>query len=176
VSSSVVGALVVVIGLGGLLAAQSPSHVHVSGHSTTLPIVSTTSRPKTNTTTTTRPPGKTTSTTTGTTPSPGTTPTTGTTPTADNHGGTTQPGPGATTPPPAAPSTTTYTSNGGRITVTFANGSLTLDSSTPSAGYQTDVHNDAPDDVEVRFDNGSRESRIRIRVQDGAIQKEITEN
>ncbi len=61
--------------------------------------------------------------------------------------------------------------------MTFANGSLRLDSSTPAAGYQTEIHSQAPDDVEVRFNNGSREFRIRIRVKDGVVQPaEITEN
>ena len=179
VASSAVGALVVVLGVGGVLAAQNPGHVKVQGPATTLPVVSTTTtRPHTTTTSTTRPPG-TTTTTTVTTPGTGTTPGIGTTPvtpTTANHGGTTQPGSTSTTRPPAAPSTTTYTSIGGRITVTFANGSLTLDSTHATAGYQTEVHNQAPDDVEVRFNNGSRESRIRLRVKDGVVQKEITEN
>lgn len=177
VSSGVVGALVVVLGLGGLFAAQRPGRVRVEGHPTTLPGVSTTSTSPKSSTTTTRPPGKATSTTTATTP--GTTPGTGATPvtpTSQGHSGTTQPGTGSTKPPPAAPSTTTYRSIGGSITVAFANGALTLDSSKASAGYQTDVHNQDPDDVEVRFNNGTREYRIRVRVQNGVVQKEITEN
>jgi hypothetical protein len=100
------------------------------------------------------------------------------TPTTIDNSGTSQPSSGSTptSTPPAAPSTKTYSSIGGRITVTFADGALTLDASTATAGWQTDVHNQDPDDVEVRFSNGNRESRIRIRVQNGVVQKEITES
>jgi cytoskeletal protein RodZ len=167
VSSGVVGALVVVLGAGALLAGQN-SHLDVRGHPTTLPASSSTSSTL-ETTTTHLPTGSST-----TTP---TSPGTPTTPSTDDRGGTSLPGAGSTTTPPsAAPVTTTYTAIGGRVTITFARGALTLDSSTPTAGYQVEVHKQDPDDVEVRFSNGSRESRIRIRVQNGAVEKEIVES
>jgi hypothetical protein len=176
VTSSVVGALVVVVGVGVLLAGQGTSRIHVEGPPTTLaPTVVTPSTRKANPTTTVPPSGGTT--TTVTSPSVTTPDTTPGTPTTGDHGGTSQPTSGSTptSKPPAAPSTKTYTSIGGRITVTFANGTLTLDSSHATAGYQTELHKQDPDDVEVRFSSGNRESRIRIRVQNGVVQKEITE-
>ena len=171
VASSALGAVVVVAGISGLLAGQHSNRVQVEGPSTVPSTLSTSTTRKAGTTTTTPPRGATT-TTTATSPTAGSTPAT---PTTDDRGGTTQPGPGSSTPP-AAPSTKTYTAIGGRITVTFARGALTLDSYAASAGYQADVHNQDPDDVEVRFSNGNRESRIRIRVQNGAVQQEITES
>ena len=99
------------------------------------------------------------------------------TPTTGGHGGTSAPGAGSTTTPTVAtPSTNTYTSVGGNITVTFARGALTLDATKPAAGYQADVHTNKPDDVEVRFSNGTRESRIRIRIENGQVRTEITAN
>jgi cytoskeletal protein RodZ len=163
ISSTVVGSLVVVLGLGALVTGPGTNdQVDVQGNPTTLPSTSTpTTRQPTTTTTST----------------PGTTPTTPSTPTTDDGPGTSQPGPDSTTkPPPAAPVTKTYTAIGGRVTVTLANGALTLDSYPPTAGYQAEVHNQDPDDVEVRFSNGDNESRIRVRVQNGTMQPEIDES
>jgi hypothetical protein len=96
--------------------------------------------------------------------SPDSTPTT-----PDDHGGSTP----TTT---AAPSTKTYTSVGGRATIRFANGRLTLVSHAPTAGYTEEIHTNKPDDIELRFTTGDgRESRIRVRVQDGHVEPEITE-
>lgn len=163
IASGALGTVVVLVGIVGVLGGQSPGRIDVQGHPTTLPAPSSTSSTtRTSTTPTTR---------------ASTSTTTATTPTTDDHAGTSQPGSGSTTTPTfAPPSTKTYSSIGGRVTVTFANGALTLDSSMPAAGYQTDVHKQDPDDVEVRFSNANRESRIRIRVQSGAVQKEITES
>jgi hypothetical protein len=84
-----------------------------------------------------------------------------------------------TTPPPAsdAPAAVsqTFTSAGGSIEVTLANGSLTLDDVTPAAGYTTDVHDGGGERVEVRFfDAQGKEWRIRIEVAGSAMTQEIT--
>ena len=79
-----------------------------------------------------------------------------------------------TTFPPS--STKTYKAIGGHATITFANGRLTLVSYAPAAGYQPDLRTNTSSEIEIRFSNGKHESRIRIRVQDGALRPEISEN
>ena len=89
----------------------------------------------------------------------------------------TSPGDGGTaTPTPPAATTTTYTSGveGGSITVSFANGVVSLVTSTPTAGYTASLHDNGPSRVEVRFNNGSGEWRIRVDVVNGALVPEIT--
>jgi cytoskeletal protein RodZ len=182
VSTSVLGVLAVLSAGAVVVQDHSTSHVNIESHTpssvptptktpvSTSPGVSTTTKSPLTTTPTTRP-----TTTNGnglvgplpTSTSPPTTPTS-----HDDHGGT-------TTPPstaPVPPATKTYTSIGGRVTIRFANGRLTLVSYTPSAGYTTEVHTNTPTDIELRFSNGGSESRIRVRVQDGQLRPEITEN
>jgi hypothetical protein len=79
-----------------------------------------------------------------------------------------------TTQPPASDST--YTSDGGSIVVHFADGAVSLVSSAAAAGYTTEVHDNGPTRVEVRFNNGSTEWRIRVDVVNGALQPEITQH
>ncbi len=85
-------------------------------------------------------------------------------------------GDGAATTPttPPAGTTTSYTSDGGSITVSFVNGVVSLVSSTPTAGYSATVHDNGPTRVEVRFDNGTGEWRIRVDVVNGALVPEVT--
>ena len=192
VSTSVLGVLVV-LGAGAVVVKdQSPSHVNIQGPSgstvsttktaTSTSRASTTTRPRPTTPTTT--PADHTSTsqngggviggTRPTTPNsvpnstPNSTPTSGTRP--GDHGGTTP------TTVAAPPSTKTYASTGGKATIRFANGKLTLVSYTAAAGYTPEVHTNKPDDIEVRFSNGNAESRIRVRVQDGQVEPEIENN
>src|SRR5207342_873117 len=103
VTSGIVGSLVIVVGLGGLLVGQDSNKVDVQGNPTTLSSTSTPTTRKSTTSTTTTPKSTPPSTSTPDT-SPDTTPT----PTTDDHGGTSQPGSGTSTPPPAAPVTKTY--------------------------------------------------------------------
>jgi len=167
-------AVVVVLGLAGLLGGGRTSHVNVQQRSPTLPITATTP----STPTTLQP-----STSTGqpvpasSTPAPSLT--TPTSPATEHGGGPATAGPGSTTRPPVTPppATHTYRSAGGSVTVTFAHGTLTLDSYPPAAGYQAEVHTNDPSDVEVRFANGTTEWRIRVRVENGRLQPaEITNN
>ena len=195
VSTSVLGVLVV-LGAGAVVVQdQSESHVNIQGPTQTS--VSTPSKTSTSvhprvTTSTTSGPHDTTPTTTpadhtsttrssggvtGGTPgtTPRSTPASGSTP--DGHGGgNSGGGNNQTTTTVAAPSTETYTSAGGRATVRFANGKLTLVSYTAAAGYTPEVHTNTADDVEVRFSNDTTEWRIRVRVQDGRVESEIKEN
>ncbi len=112
----------------------------------------------------------------------------------DDHGndeptGVTTPSvPDATPPtaPEAAPATTTpaataidqaYTSEGGSITVTLVNGQVSLTGSSPAPGFTEEVHDNGPSRVEVRFNNGQTEWRIRVDVVNGALgQPEITQH
>jgi len=165
VSTSVLGALVVVAGAAALLRHDPGSRVDVRGRpnptvATLAPASSTTSTTHRNTTTSSVPRNAI------TVPAPAVT-----TPTAPPTT------PGTTpAPAPAAPQTKTYASTGGRITIRFANGRLTLAKVSPAPGYTTDLHKQAADDVEVRFHNASHESRIRVRVENGLLSPEISEN
>ena len=133
---------------------HSTSHVNIESHTpssvstptksptSTVPNVSTTTTTTPRSTVTTAPDTRTT--TTNGNGIVGPLPTTSTpppsTPTShDDHGGTTTP---ASTAPVA--STKTYTSTGGRATIRFANGRLTLVSYSASAGYTTEVHTNTP--------------------------------
>jgi hypothetical protein len=80
--------------------------------------------------------------------------------------------------PPTQPAATdsTYTSDGGSIVVQLADGAVSLVSSSPAAGYTTEVHDNGPTRVEVRFSNGTIEWRIRVDVVNGALQPEITQH
>jgi hypothetical protein len=113
----------------------------------------------------------------------------------DDHGndqptGVTTPSvPDATPPtePEVAPATTTpsassieqasYTSDGGSITVELVNGQVSLTGSSPAPGFTDEVHDNGPTRVEVRFNNGQVEWRIRVDVVNGALgQPEITKH
>jgi hypothetical protein len=83
----------------------------------------------------------------------------------------------ATTSPTSAPvEDVTYTSDGGSIVVHFADGAVSLVSSSPAAGYTAEVHDNGPTRVEVRFSNGTIEWRIRVDVVNGGLQPEITQH
>ena len=69
-----------------------------------------------------------------------------------------------------------FSSAGGSITVTVSNGALSLASSSPAAAYGSEVHDNGPSRVEVRFTNGQTEWRIRIELGSGALTSEITQH
>jgi hypothetical protein len=104
--------------------------------------------------------------------------------TADDHGndaGAALPGATESTAPPvtesaAAPSQTSFTSDGGSIVVTVTNGRVSLASSSPAPGYGVEVHDNGPTRVEVRFDNGQTEWRVRVDVVDDRLVPEITQH
>jgi hypothetical protein len=69
--------------------------------------------------------------------------------------------------------TSTYTAPGGRATVRVSGGVLTLVDFSANPGYAAEVEKSEPDDVEVRFRPASGpESRIRVRLQNGAVSAE----
>ncbi len=83
-----------------------------------------------------------------------------------------------TSPPPTAPTTTvapapdpitqTYSSAGGSITLRWDGAALTLLDVTPAAGFGSEVEDERPDRIRVRFE-GDGDFRIEIRVVDGQI-------
>ena len=83
-----------------------------------------------------------------------------------------------TSPPPTAPTTTvapapepitqTYSSAGGSITLRWDGAALTLLDVTPAAGFDSEVEDERPDRIRVRFE-GDGDFRIEIRVVDGQI-------
>jgi hypothetical protein len=78
-------------------------------------------------------------------------------------------------PAPAEPLTQTFTSTGGSIEVTLADGALSLGPVTPAAGFTVEVHDAEADRVEVRFfDAQGNEWRIRVEAAGGAMTQEIT--
>ena len=83
---------------------------------------------------------------------------------SDGGGGTNSP----------APENHTYTSDGGSITVRFADGALSLLSTHPATGFSSDVNDRGPTRVEVRFDDGTTEWQIRVDVINGHLSVEIT--
>jgi hypothetical protein len=86
----------------------------------------------------------------------------------------TTPEPGPTTAP--VNSDTPYASAGGSIVVHRSGSTISLGSSTPAAGYTQEVHDNGPTRVEVRFDNGATEWRIRVDLVDGELEAETTQH
>jgi hypothetical protein len=79
-------------------------------------------------------------------------------------------------PVPGPAVTQTFTSVGGSIEVTMTGGTISLASSSPAAGFAAEVHDNGPTRVEVRFQGGDVEWRIRIELIDGALTSEITQH
>jgi hypothetical protein len=88
------------------------------------------------------------------------------------------PGPGTVPAPAPAPAVEqAFSSAGGSITVTVANGAVSLASSSPAPGFTAEVHDNGPSRVEVRFfSSGGQEWRIRIELRGGGLTSEITEH
>ena len=73
-------------------------------------------------------------------------------------------------------SDTPYASAGGSIVVHRSGSAISLGSSTPAAGYTQEVHDNGPTRVEVRFDNGQTEWRIRVELVNGELEAETTQH
>jgi hypothetical protein len=72
----------------------------------------------------------------------------------------------APTAPPPAPTTETVPSSGGSITYRWNGTSLTLVSTDPAPDHTSDIEDESPTRLRVRFE-GPNESRIEVRVEDG---------
>ena len=80
-------------------------------------------------------------------------------------------------PTPAPAFDQAFSSAGGSITVTVANGAVSLASSSPAAGFAAEVHDNGPSRVEVRFfSSGGQEWRIRVELGSGGLTSEITQH
>jgi hypothetical protein len=80
-------------------------------------------------------------------------------------------------PPAALPDgQQTFTSVGGSITVVISSGSISLGTASPAAGFSSEVHDNGPTRVEVRFSSGDTEWRIRVEVGPGGLTSEITDH
>jgi hypothetical protein len=80
-------------------------------------------------------------------------------------------------PTPAPAFEQAFSSAGGSITVTVANGAVSLASSSPAPGFAAEVHDNGPSRVEVRFfSSGGQEWRIRVELGSGGLTSEITQH
>jgi hypothetical protein len=86
--------------------------------------------------------------------------------------------PTSSTTPTTIPivSDTPYSSPGGSIVVHNSGSAISLVSSIAVAGYATEIHDNGPTRVEVRFNNGLIEWRIQIDLVNGILQVQITQH
>ncbi len=89
-----------------------------------------------------------------------------------NGGDTTSSKPTSTTD---APVTTVFSGEGGSITVRLEDGALSLISYSANAGYDVEIEHSGGDRVEVRFESDDHRTRIRIDLEDGAMDPSIEE-
>jgi hypothetical protein len=106
----------------------------------------------------------------------GNTGTAATSPAEDSGGSSGRPSSPSTPAPPTASGDHSYTSAGGSVTVTAANGTIALASSTPAAGFTQEVHDNGPTRVEVRFNDGQTEWRVRVDLVNGQLVPDITQH
>ena len=66
----------------------------------------------------------------------------------------------------------TFTVTGGTVTVDVENGTVSLVSVTPAAGFSVDKSESRGDRVEVELRNGDVQSRVRVRFDDGRLRVE----
>lgn len=82
----------------------------------------------------------------------------------------------ASAPTTLAPATTTVIpSTGGQVAVRYEAGRVELLWAQPQAGFQADVDDDGPGQVDVRFETDTHESRVRAFFRDGAPAQEVRE-
>jgi hypothetical protein len=94
-----------------------------------------------------------------------------------------QPGTNSIPATTAAPSTNqstpapqvqrTIQSDCGSITVAQSNDSVVLASAQPSEGFLSDIKKSGSDEVEVEFDNGDAECRIKVWIESGELRTDV---
>ncbi len=88
---------------------------------------------------------------------------------------------GAPPVPPAPPASTdigprTYSGIGGSITVAVTDGRLGLvGAPSPAGSYATEIQDNGPDRVRVRFDDGQRRTEIRVDLENGTLVPRVDE-
>src|SRR6056297_2253691 len=65
------------------------------------------------------------------------------------------------------PFTTSYSSSGGSIGVTWSGTAFTLNSVTPAAGFRAEIEHQSWDRVRVDFEGADDDARIEVRINDG---------
>jgi hypothetical protein len=58
------------------------------------------------------------------------------------------------------------------VLVRYRDGEVVLGSASPAAGFAAEVKKDGPSEVDVEFESGSAEYRVRARWSDGALSVE----
>lgn len=76
--------------------------------------------------------------------------------------------------PTDPPFTQQYNSTGGSITVNWNGTALTLISTAPGSGYETEIEVESADRIRVRFRSDNADSRIEVRAQDGHVEHTIS--
>ena len=61
----------------------------------------------------------------------------------------------------------------GTVTVIFANGSMTIGSINPGAGWTVDKSEQSSDEIEVELRNGDSEATLKVRINNGQVEIEI---
>jgi hypothetical protein len=79
----------------------------------------------------------------------------------------------STTPPSSGPRT--WSGVGGAVTVRLDAGSLVLVSANPIGGYVITEQKVAADEIEVRFEDSTSRTRIRVRLDHGQLVGEVQE-
>ena len=68
------------------------------------------------------------------------------------------------------PFTTTYSSSGGSIGITWSGTAFTLDSVSPGAGFRAEIEHQSWDRVRVDFEGADDDARIEVRINDGRLE------
>lgn len=73
----------------------------------------------------------------------------------------------------STPVVRTLQSAGGSVTIRQTGDQLELVAATPAAGWKVDVHHSAGREIDVRFENGKRESRVKVEIEDGVARDRV---
>lgn len=91
--------------------------------------------------------------------------------TSDTTGG---PPPAPT--PVASPVEQTFTSSGGSARIRLDNGQLSVVSTSPNSGYSVTIEKGGPSEIEIRFEGGSHESKIKVEIENGQMKVRVEED
>jgi hypothetical protein len=72
-----------------------------------------------------------------------------------------------------APFSTSYSSAGGSINVTWSGTAFTLNSVSPVSGFGAEIEHQSWDRVRVDFDSDDHDARIEVRINDGHLRVRI---
>ncbi|NUS51781.1 MAG: hypothetical protein HOQ22_12185, partial [Nocardioidaceae bacterium] len=72
-----------------------------------------------------------------------------------------------------APHTAGWRGRAGYVSVRCQGSSISLQSASPDDGYSVDVRERGPEEVEVRFEGGEHEARVRAECVDGRARFDV---